>query len=125
MVSKGLIKIMKKLKVFNLIFVMIQIVFLLFTITNIAYADMNQIYTRTYNPFSDSISIIIGAIQAVGMSVAVIMLTYIGIKYIWSSPDGKAELKQQLFPYFIGCVLLFGSSWLIGVIADFANTKIK
>lgn len=116
---------MKKVKFLKIIFVIIQIICLILTITNAVYADMSQIYNKTTNPFNSSISIVIGVIQAVGMSVAVIMLTYIGIKYIWSSPDGKAELKQQLFPYFIGCVLLFGGSWLIGIIANFANTEIK
>lgn len=116
---------MKSNKFLKITFIIIQVICLILTVTNIAYADMNNIYNHTTNPFNLSISKIIGVIQAVGMSVAVIMLTYIGIRYIYASPEGKAELKQQLFPYLIGCILLFGGSWLIGLIANFANTEIK
>ncbi len=116
---------MKKTKLLKFIFVIIQIICLVFTIMNSVYANMNDIYKQSQNPFGKSVSIIIGIIQAVGMSIAVIMLTIIGIKYIMASPEGKADLKQQLFPYLIGCVLLFGSSWLIGIIADFAYDNIK
>ncbi len=116
---------MKSNKFLKITFIIIQVICLILTVTNITYADMNSIYNHTTNPFNLSISKIIGVIQAIGMSVAVIMLTYIGIKYIYASPEGKAELKQQLFPYLIGCILLFGGSWLIGLIANFANTEIK
>ncbi len=116
---------MKNNKFLKITFIVIQVICLILTVTNITYADMYNIYSNTTNPFNLSISKVIGVIQAIGMSVAVIMLTYIGIKYIYASPEGKAELKQQLFPYIIGCVLLFGGSWLIGLIANFANTEIK
>ena len=116
---------MKSNKILKITFIIVQVIYLILTITNMTYADMNDIYMHTTNPFDFSISKIIGVIQAVGMSVAVIMLTYICIKYIYASPEGKAELKQQLFPYLIGCLLLFGGSWLIGLIANFANTEIK
>lgn len=116
---------MKKTRFLKFLFIIIQIICLTIIITNSVYAGMYKIYDPTINPFNESVSIIIGIIQAVGMSVAVIMLTYIGIKFIYASPEGKAELKQQLFPYLIGCLLLFGASWLIGLIAKFANTEIR
>lgn len=116
---------MKKIKALKFIFVIVQIICLIFMVTNIVYADMFRIYTYKYNPFGVSIAKILGIIQAVGVSVAIIMLTYIGIKYILVSPEGKADLKNQLFPYLIGCILLFGGSWLIGLIATFAHNNIR
>ena len=77
------------------------------------------------NPFSNTVSAVIGVIQAVGMSTAVITLTVIGIKYILTSPEGKAEVKKQMYPYIIGCILLFAGSGLVGVIANVANDKIR
>lgn len=115
---------MKSNKFLKITFIIIQVICLILTVTNITYADMYEIYKGS-NPFNLQIGKIIGLIQAIGMAIAVIMLTYIGIKYIYASPEGKAELKQQLFPYFIGCLLLFGGSWLIGIIANVANTEIK
>lgn len=117
---------MKKVKFIKFIFVIVQVICLILMVANNVYANMNDIYKQpNQNPFNNSVSIVIGIIQAVGMSVAVIMLTIIGIKYIMASPEGKADLKQQLFPYLIGCILLFGGSWLIGTIADFAYDNIK
>lgn len=116
---------MKKNKFLKFIFIIIGIICLILTIANTVYANMNDIYRQTRNPFSSSISIIIGVIQAAGMSIAVIMLTIIGIKYIMASPEGKADVKNQLSPYLIGCILLFGGSWLIGLIANFAYNNIK
>lgn len=116
---------MKKIKFLKSVFVIVQIMCLILTIANTVYAGIEEIYNPIDNPFNNSFSIIIGILQAVGMSVAVIMLTIIGIKYIMVSPEGKADLKQQLFPYLIGCVLLFAGSGLIGIIANFAHDKIK
>lgn len=116
---------MKKNKILKGIYIIILVMFLISTITSVVHADMQQIYDPTTNPFNKTVSIVISIIQAVGVSVAVIMLTYIGIKYIMASPDGKADLKNQLVPYLIGCVLLFAGSGLIGIIANVANEKIK
>lgn len=86
---------------------------------------MNKIYDPIDNPFSSSISDILGIIQAVGVSVAIIMLVYIGIKFIMTSPEGKADVKRELVPYLIGCILLFAGTTLIGIIANIAYTEIK
>ena len=86
---------------------------------------MKEIYNPINNPFSSSISDILGIIQAVGVLVAIIMLVYIGIKFIMTSPEGKADVKKELVPYLIGCILLFAGTALIGIIANFAYTEIQ
>lgn len=45
-------------------------------------------------------------LQAVGMVAGVAIIAYMGIKYITSSPDGKAEIKKQAFIYIGGAALL-------------------
>ena len=40
---------------------------------------------------------ILWIIQAVGMAAGIIIIAYMGIKYITSSPDGKAEIKKQAY----------------------------
>ena len=40
---------------------------------------------------------IIGIIQVVGSIIAVVMLVYIGIKYLIASPNEKAEIKHTAF----------------------------
>lgn len=53
---------------------------------------------------------IIGIIYVVAMVVSIGMLLIIGIKYITSSPDQKADLKARAVPYLIGAALVFGAA---------------
>ena len=77
----------------------------------LAATDLNQIYNGSADPaIMDASGKILGAVQVIGYSTAVIMLTYIGIKFLWESPDGKAKIKEQLVPYIIGVIILFAGS---------------
>ena len=49
---------------------------------------------------------ILYVIQAIGIAVGVIIIAYMGIKYITSSPEGKAELKKQAYVYILGAAFL-------------------
>lgn len=60
-------------------------------------------------------------VRIIGMAVAVIMLTILGIKYVAASPNEKADYKKGMTVYVIGAVLLFGASLLLGVIQNFVN----
>ena len=61
---------------------------------------------------------IIYIIQYVGYAVAVLTLLGIGIKYMMSAPNEKADLKSRLIPYIIGCLLLFGGVSIMSLIYD-------
>ena len=65
---------------------------------------------------------IVGIIQVVGYVVAAVMLVIIGIKYITSSPDGKAEVKKTALFYVLGAVLIAGAATIVGVVFDFGST---
>lgn len=64
---------------------------------------------------------VLNIVQIVGVAVAIIMLTILGIRYVSLSPNEKAEYKKGLTIYVIGAVLLFGASMLIGVIRNFIS----
>ena len=64
---------------------------------------------------------VLNIVQIVGVTVATIMLTILGIRYVSLSPNEKAEYKKGLAIYVIGAVLLFGASMLIGVIRNFIS----
>ena len=53
---------------------------------------------------------IIGLFQLVGGGAAVASVSVAGIKYMLSSPDGRADVKKEMIPYIIGGFLLFGAS---------------
>lgn len=58
----------------------------------------------------------LGAIQLVGSVASVIALAVIGMRYMMSSLEEKAELKGVLIYYVIGCVLVFATSNLLSVV---------
>lgn len=66
---------------------------------------------------------ILTIVRIVGMAVAVIMLTILGIKYVAASPNEKADYKKAMTVYVVGAVLLFGASALLSVIQKFVEGK--
>lgn len=89
--------------------------------------DMKEIYnvdTSNTGTFGEIGGKGIWMIQAIGVAVAVIMIAYIGLKYILSSPDGKADLKKQMIGYFIGAFLIASGSTVATIIANIAYDNI-
>lgn len=66
---------------------------------------------------------ILTIVRILGMAVAVIMLTILGIKYVAASPNEKADYKKGMTVYVVGAVLLFGASALLSVIQKFVEGK--
>ena len=68
---------------------------------------------------------VLGVFQVVGYAVAVIILAWLGIKYIMASPEGKAEVKKQAFAYILGAVLLFAASTIVGWVKGTIDTSVS
>lgn len=66
------------------------------------------------------INIIIGLMQIAGSGISLIVVTMMGIKYILASADEKADVKKQIIPIVIGCVLLFGAVNLMAALEEFS-----
>ena len=114
-------KVIKAIAIIAMIFILL----LVNCITNnIFAADPNDIYTGKISDVdsSDIVGKVLGVAQAAGYVSATIMLVYKGIQFLWSSPDGKAEIKKQFIPYLVGVVLLFSGSTIAGIIAKVANS---
>ncbi len=60
---------------------------------------------------------IAGLIQGVGIFIAVGVGIILGIKFMVSSADGKAEIKKLLTPYLIGVTIVVGALliWKIAI----------
>ena len=52
---------------------------------------------------------ILGAIQVFAFAIALGMLLYLGVKYMMSSADEKANVKQMTINYLIGALIIFGA----------------
>lgn len=114
----------KLLKISLIIITIISIV----CITGIANAandafpeELNGKSSAVSNNVSGYASTILGVVQVIGYSVAVIILAWLGVKYIMASPDGKAEIKKQAFAYLLGAVLLFAAGSIVGWIRGAIN----
>lgn len=115
---------MKKIKYIVLFTIIIVMIFPI-----IIYAT--QINPEDYNPgkpttgevrgmykYAGSIA---GVIRIAGTIVSAGALIVIGIRYVVSSAEERAEYKERLVPYTIGAVLLFGASNIVSIILKFAS----
>ena len=64
---------------------------------------------------------IIGIFQFVGTAAAVIILVFIGIKYMSAAPSEKADIKKSAVIYIIGAVLLFASTNVVAIIFNLSQ----
>lgn len=118
---------MKK-KVFKAILISIILVLIIFFISPIVNAGSTKLNPEAFSDVTNANmgsgalpklgGVIIYIVQFVGYTVAVLMLSGIGIKYMMAAPGEKADLKAQLIPYTIGAVLLFGGVSIISLIYD-------
>lgn len=68
---------------------------------------------------------ILGILQYVGVGVAIIATLILAMKYMYSAPEEKAEVKKKLIPYIIGGVLVFGAIQLVKLVEVFTNEIIS
>lgn len=64
---------------------------------------------------------ILGILQYIGVAVAIIATLILAMKYMYSSPDEKAEVKKKLIPYIIGGVLVCGAVQLVKLLEIFTK----
>lgn len=71
------------------------------------------------------INIVIGIIQVAGTGISLIVISLLGIKYLLASPSEKADVKKNIMPILIGCVLLFAGVQIAGIIENFTSATFK
>lgn len=64
---------------------------------------------------------ILGIMQYIGAAVSVIATLILAMKYMYNSPDEKAEIKKKLFPYIIGGILVYGAVYLVKLLEVFTK----
>lgn len=66
-------------------------------------------------------SSVLTLIRYAGSGIAMIMLTFIFIKYMLSAASERAELKKNLIPFTIGAIVLFAASNIVGLMKTVAD----
>lgn len=57
--------------------------------------------------------VVLGAIRNISAAVSVIALMVIGFRYILGSVEEKANYKQTMIPYIIGCIMAVAGTTLV------------
>lgn len=87
---------------------------------------LNEIYNISNNNGIFHVgSEIAGYIVYAAIVISVIVLMLKGIKFITSSPEGKADVKKELIPWTIGLIILFSMTVFLNAIKNFAMNNIN
>ena len=54
-------------------------------------------------------SFIFNSLLSVGVVLTVVIGGFLGIKFMLASAEDKAEIKQMLIPYVVGCIVIYGA----------------
>ena len=68
---------------------------------------------------------IIGVVQFVCYAAAVILLVYLGVKWISAAPEAKADIKKGAIIYVVGAALVFAAGAILQVIRNVMNKTIQ
>ena len=79
----------------------------------------SQADNKSLQDFSNILS---NAFIGIGTAVAVIYATILGIKYMIGSIEEKAEIKESLVPFIIGCIVLFGAFGIWKMVVKIGNS---
>lgn len=63
----------------------------------------------------------IGIMRIVCVTIAIVILLVISMKYMMSAPGDRADIKKHAVHYVIGAFILFGVTGILGVISGFAD----
>ncbi len=125
-------KIMKRLVVIlitlAMIFVLASNLFYSFAISGSVVSNFSGDGAQMYdadNMAGNIIGTILDVVRFAGMGIGLIILTVLGAKYMLSSPNERAEIKQHAVVYIVGAVVMFGASAIVGIAKSFASANIK
>ena len=119
---------MKKTKVLKILIIAIIFVIIVGNVfNNVKAANIIDLYNGVDNTdLNDAenttkkfINRTIGIVQAVGIFMAVAILSVLGMKFMIASPEEKAEIKKHLVVYTLGLLLLFTATGVLQIVKTF------
>ncbi len=73
------------------------------------------------DPLNDIAGTVITVTQIICGAIAIVMLSILGMKYMYSSPGERAEIKKHAVIYVIGAFILFAVPGIIRIIIEFSE----
>lgn len=123
---------MRKNKIIKIIYILLITISLLFMFKNVIYAreisipaSLNSIYTQNDTTIATIGGRVMWIMQTIFYAVAVIILIFAGVSYMYAAPEGKAEIKKKMIYLAIGAFLLFAAGGITQIIANLAFRNIR
>jgi len=71
------------------------------------------------NALKTTSDVVFMILLAIAIIIAIIWGAYLGIHFMMEGAEGKAQIKEALLPYVVGCIVAFGSVgiWKVVVVA--------
>lgn len=54
-------------------------------------------------------NILYNILLSIGIIVAIIFATILGVQYMTAAAENKAQIKESMIPFIIGCIVVFGA----------------
>lgn len=116
-------------KLMKLICILICLVSVLSNITTV------MAYTVPFDGDSSKIAVtvpkvqkivgtVLDVVRIIGAAVALIILMWIGAKFMMAAPSERANIKQYSMNYITGAIILMGASAILGIVKDVAQRVI-
>lgn len=74
---------------------------------------------------SSILAAVLHIMRVVGTGVSIIILIWVGIKYMVSAPSERAEFKKSATAYIVGAIILFSTTTLLQILSKFTTTSLS
>ena len=85
-------------------------------------AGKNENSTISQTKIKNTSTMIYNILLGFGMSAAVIISGILGIKFMIGSIEEKAQIKEALVPFVIGCIVIFGAFGIWKIFINIGNS---
>lgn len=75
-----------------------------------------------YSKLKSTSNMIYNILLVLGIAVAVIIASILGIKFMMGSMEEKAQIKEALVPFIIGCIVVFGAFGIWKIFVSIGST---
>lgn len=101
-----------------LVILILTCVFLVNNVLAMSIDELSPKYTSETTGFVNLGKELFGMIKNIAIISAVVVLAFIGLKFMFGSIEQKAEYKKSLLPLAIGVFVVMGATTITGVVWD-------
>jgi type IV secretory pathway VirB2 component (pilin) len=89
-----------------------------FGFNNFSTSNMQNFGTESIGSADTAVKKIWGTVSLILQVLAVAAIVFAGVRYMFASADGKADIKKQTVGLVVGAVLVFGASMIVNFIVN-------